>query len=275
MKNKGFFIGTILGMIACMVVEYLSLLIDMNLVFLTVLFIIPIGGILIGMIIGYGAKVGMTLDNQSCETWHKTVVGICGVFSIIAAMYVDYATYYLTAEGPNRFFKGSHVSEVFGHDFLKFIKTVYLNGSMTFRFKGGVELPVNSETLAAIIFVLQFVGAAVGAVLILTTIKGKEKCPVCDKYLKTKEVDRFFASMSVDQVAAEVSKELSEERFYTQHHLKAADYTYSVRVHYCKDCRTGQVVIMKRTKSGRNEQFVRVGSYKIGEGELFKFQLVD
>lgn len=263
-------------MLASLLVDYIALLIDFNLVLAAVIFIIPVGGIIFGLIIGECAKVGMTMDNQVFCKWHGLVVAICGLLTCAAATYLDYATYYVSPAGElSRFFKGNHISEISDFDFVTYFKYVYLNGSMTLRFKGGVEIPIESAAYVTIIFLLQFIAAAIVSAIILSTIRNKPMCSTCGKYYKVKEVDRFIAERSLDDIMNDVYQELSEERFYTPHYLKSSNHAHSVKVYYCKNCRHGFISVFRLVKVGKNMQHQLMGSYNIGEVELFKFQLVD
>lgn len=274
-ENKGFFLGSLIGVGVCCVASYLALLLDWNLVMSSVLFIIPVGGIIFGMILGTCAKRGVIYDNQVYSTRHKVTLGIFALLTPAIATFIDYATCFVDySDEINRVFNGMHVSEAYDIGFLDYFFIVYFDGALTFSSRGGSDIEINSVGLAVAIYVLQYVGAALTAIIYLSAVKDMPMCPSCGKYYKSKEVDRFFEDKTPDQIAAEVGTALSREGVYTAHNKKSGRAVYLVNVKYCKDCRSGFIEIVKRTRAGRSYSTEQIATYNIGASELYKFQLV-
>ena len=281
MKYVNFVIRTIIGMLASFLLFYLNLMMGINMLTWALWFILPMGGMLFGMIIGFLAKGGILKDNKPFNTVHIVGLIIAGVVLVGLMTYADYATCYITGSGKtSRTFSGSHISnyEVDGQpvDFSKYFDMSYVNAEMTLSIKGNRSHPISlgSSGYVGFVYFMQYVGIIGFSLLFASLVRRMPTCKKCGKYYIKKEIDRFVTQQSANDIAVSFFTKLNQSDNYQKEEGNACGMFYTLVAYYCPDCQDGFMCVVHHVKQGKSSREVIEASYKLNAEHLVKLGLV-
>lgn len=280
-KYVNFAIRTILGMLTCYVIFYLFLMIDMNLLTWAACFIIPLGGIVFGMIIGAWSRSGIANDNQPFTHMHAIVLTIVGIVLILTMTHLDYTTCYVTRKREiSRTFNGSHISnyELDGKpmDFKEYFDANYSHAEMSLSIKGNRSNPISlgDPGLSGLIYFLQYLAIIGVSIICAKTVCKLPKCEKCGKYYKKKAVDSFKAEKTAEEVGRAFCAKICQPEKYKKEKSSSYGSFYRLVVKYCPDCKTGLVSVYLQVRDGKNFKEIHQVSYRLDECHLVRLGLI-
>lgn len=262
-------IFTVVGFAATvMIVVLFNHLTGIELHSLTLLFVIPMGGLLVGAAAASGMFVGYLEYHKPISKNQYLLGAVLGVFAFLGVYYVSYITTYVTSDNEiNYSFKGDPISsyEIGGQPitFSKFLE-IGKQAKSQFLFRGvpvggGVD---TGGTVGSFLFYLQLLAAATaGAAVGLAIVGDKKYCEKCKKY--TEEDDLFkFDVDQYDRVVQELTG-AAESPAALQKIIKTTTLKdpkvnafAQVVLQYCSNCYDNRLIIkvMKsNSKSGFEE----------------------
>lgn len=235
--------------------DYL-LITNLDLSFHTVslLFIFPMGGFLLGILCGSGIFLYLSLRNVKAAGKHYLAAALIAFTGFWGVNYLTYASAYINNGELNYKFQGEHISNYMYNNTEAFSFSNYLdfnfkNAESTFRYKS-IEMvgPVNyGEGINKISFFLDALGFVLGGLGAgLLILKDKIYCDKCKKYLKEKNLYNFTFSDSDREITdlqtalqgteEELDDFISQERPKVK---KKPEAYISVNLTYCPCCNDG------------------------------------
>lgn len=266
-------------MLICTAIDYGLLFCEINILTWTCLFVIPVGGMLLGMVIGGMAICGMKRDNTDFDRFQSVFLVLASIVLIIFLTYFDYMTCFIDENGEiNRLFKGVHVRQATPfYDFWNYYYREYFLSSVNIHFKGVGDTELKGAgVLNFIAYLAQYIGIIMMSRRFAKMIKSFDKCGNCGKYTKTKEIDRFCHVADYEKALILFESNLANVDRYTPKNRgkNARAYCYSIKSHYCPECRTGVLMMYKYEYAGKNSRDVPRVYKNVTSDTLVKLGLV-
>lgn len=274
-----FVLYVLLGMLICTAIDYGLLFCEINIFTWTCLFVIPVGGMLLGMVIGGMAICGMKRDNADFDRFQSVFLVLASIVLIVFLTYFDYMTCFINENGEiNRFFKGVHVRQATPYyNFWNYYYREYFLSNVNVHFKGVGDTELKgSGVLNFIAYLLQYIGIIIMSRWVAEMIKFFDKCDNCGKYTKTKVIDRFYHGIDYEKMLIMFETNLANVDRYTPKHRRgdARVYCYSLKAHYCPECRIGKLMVYQYVSNGRNSRDVPLVYKNVTSDTLVKLGLV-
>ena len=269
-------------MVISLIIYYVFLYFDINMLTSAILFVFPVGGLIFGLIIGYLAKTGLRVDNVSCTKRHIILLClICVVFiGILTA--IDYMSCYVIESGElNRAFNGYHIGNytLDGKqiDFIEYLKLNYLSAEMSISWKGNRSNPINigKTGFVFVIYVLQYIAISITSALMVYSVNEIPKCDNCGQYYKETEIERYLEEQNTDEVVQKLYSVLNTGNEFKAVNLRQVHYRYVVKANYCGKCKTGMIVVYKHLGRGRNDRLIPEASYEINQTHMEQLGLLN
>lgn len=220
-------------------------------------YVIPIAGIIYGLIVGGFAKKGIIKDRIPYSKKGIIFVALYSSFLIFLLTALEYRTCYVTEDhSVNYFMEGDHISEYSVDDmemtFFNYLKFSYLDS------KQSESLTDDEESIipTSIVYVLNYFAAFFFCYITLTDIEKIPMCKNCRRYYETKEIDRFAYGVLEQQVLDMILSQLETGAAYVPQNQKLSTYSYKADVSYCPECKRGKLTIYKHTVNGKHSEDV-------------------
>jgi len=239
----------------------------------TLLFIIPVGGLLVGAMSSAGMFYGYLRYNKPVNKNHYLLGALLGAVAFFGIYYVSYLTTYVGPDNEiNYSFKGDPISyyEIDGEQ-ITFSKYLQLTkqAKSHFYFRGRpVGEDVNTgEGTNTFFFYLQLLSAVLAGVCVGLVIVGdKRYCENCKKYTKEKELFKFDIDQYEDSVrdladAVDDTKALQEIIKTTHLKEEKVNAFAQVDLEYCPNCHDSRLLV-KVFKLDSNNGFEEVAKFK-------------
>ncbi len=262
--------STILGFIGTILLIVLfNHLTDFQLHSFTLWFVIPVGGVLVGMGASSGLFLGHLWANKPLAKKQYLVGALLGLLAFVGIYYVDYLTTYVSPEKEiNYSFKGDPISdfEIDGQQitFGKYLDLQNSSSKQQFYFRGrpvGESFETGAATNYFFFYFQLIVSALAGAVMGLVIIGNKRYCQNCKKYTKEKNLFRFDVDQYekiVKELAGSID-DLPKLRGIIKNTKLKDDKVNAfaqVDLDYCPNCHDSQlhIKVMKRDSNGSFEE---------------------
>lgn len=264
------------GLLLVSIPFYLSLLLDFNFLGLAVVFVVPVGGLLIASALGSAARLALLRDNCDFTKGTALVIGLFALLTVLGLTYLDYATCFVDAgKNVNHLFRGTHISMYETSDgiwlnFPGYVKVTYLQATFSIIVRHMATHPIDTGVtgFGVIIYALQYIVAALGSILFASTISEEPKCPRCNKYYLSKEVGVF----SDEEKALPFLRDLMEENFgdsvYKPVIIAKTDGAIITRAMYCPDCRIGMLGVYRYKVTGQDAEEEKIMSMELNSNQL-------
>lgn len=168
---------------------------------LSILFIIPIGGILLGMGGAGGFFLGRKLTNTKMLKIDYIIAIALGLLTFFGVNYIAYINTYISVDSNdeikilNQFSQPTDYTSI--SQFISFGDYMnMINSSSThqFRYKGAVKVGDEfevGETTTTILFYIQLLGVILGSLAMALFLADSKYCDKCKKYYKNKVLKSF------------------------------------------------------------------------------------
>lgn len=168
---------------------------------LSILFIIPIGGILLGMGGAGGFFLGRRLTNTKMLKIDYIIAIALGLLTFFGVNYIAYINTYISVDSNdeikilNQFSQPTDYTSI--SQFISFGDYMnMINSSSThqFRYKGAVKVGDEfevGETTTTILFYIQLLGVILGSLAMALFLADSKYCDKCKKYYKNKVLKSF------------------------------------------------------------------------------------
>lgn len=168
---------------------------------LSILFIIPIGGILLGAGGAGGFFLGRKLTNTKMLKIDYIIAIALGLLTFFGVNYIAYSNTYISVDSNdeikilNQFSQPTDYTSIsqfitFG-DYMNMINS---SSTHQFRYKGAVKVGDEfevGETTTTILFYIQLLGVLLGSLAMALFLAGSKYCDKCKKYYKNKVLKSF------------------------------------------------------------------------------------
>ncbi len=217
---------------------------------LSILFIIPIGGILLGMGWASGLFLGRWLTSTKMTKMDIIVAIFLWLITFFGVNYISYQTTYVSVDSENNISLLSQFSQPEDYaplanliSFEEYMNMINSSSSSQFRFKGakiGNEFETGATT-TTILFYIQIIGVIIGSLGMWWIFSDFKYCDNCKKYFKNKNFKNFDLS-DFDSIVEEINKNLKNgvKLKKTIEKIKGRDLnekTYGdIWVLYCPNC---------------------------------------
>ncbi|MEE3496517.1 MAG: hypothetical protein VZR06_15260 [Butyrivibrio sp.] len=278
-KNLHFILYVLLGMGISVAIYYVALMIEFNLLATAMIFVVPVGGLLFGGMIGFFAKEGMFKDNTPFNAGRAVFLSVAMIVLFIFLTYLDYLTCYVTDTGDiSRLFKGEHVSKVLnGFGFKEYFHLEYFESEVSISTRGNRSHPIEIEGSQGwnfVVYLLQYIGAIVSVILGAKAVNGLPVCDKCGKYLREKEIERYFSATDAVTTLNEFDSNLVGVNKYVPERIKATNYRYTLKAHYCSECQKGHLQMYEHAFDGKNHHFSPVAYKSLTPDTMMKLGLI-
>lgn len=251
---------------------------------LNIFFIIPIGGIILGILSSFLMFKYLKLRNIRPTRNHYLYSAFISFAAFVSIIYVTYASTYIDNGEVNYLFKGQHISNYMYNDteafnFQNYIDFKLEHAKTKFSYKSrqignDVSLGKGINILSNIINLLGFMigGALFGAASLGTS----PYCHGCKKYMKKEDLYKFtYSSLSeeVNGLAAALSNSVNslEDFIYGERpKFKKKETYFEVRMMYCPSCYDGYLEL--KCMQARKDSLGRI-SWRENTRAAKKFKL--
>lgn len=251
----------ILSILSVIVAEYIATaFIGFSILNLSFWVVIPAGGALIGMFLGWTFSNAFRKCNKKFSKWHCLMAAVVSILTFIGINYMEYRTTYLLDDYTiSRTFEGAPISEfVYTDDdgiekqmtFINYQKYLLDNSDSTIRFKSGDTVDVKtSGKINYIVYFLQLI-----AMIIFTTfyfvinLSDFKYCDNCKRYYTAKKLFEFLPSDYdiVMNKLNDVNGCLLDLKELCNNNKKIHNNVYFKAIlMYCKECKNGEIIIKK------------------------------
>ena len=177
---------------------FILILTDFPAIHFSLLFIIPVGALIIGFICGFGYYKGLHKSNKFISGKHY-LIGL--ILSLICIFGIKYIGYMFTCIDPQTYdivytLDGDHISnyEIDGYgqlDFLTYTKYMIENTPISFSYKARSLGDVSNPIMGWVFTMIDFLGVIAGCLFAGYYIKDENPyCHSCNLYKKKKTI--FF-----------------------------------------------------------------------------------
>jgi len=250
------FVGTIA------VIVFLNNIFGIELQSFSILFIIPIGALIVGYLGSVGISVGHLISNKYAGRKMILVGAIIGVLTYMGIYYASYLTTYIAPNGEiNYWFNGNPISHKI--TFFRYLQIELSSAKHTFLLHG---IPVGSyktgKSVNTIGLVIQLLAAACGG--IGGGVVAKEYCQKCQKYKKERKLfmigvnEYKMVIKSLPTLLNDVPKLkalMAQEQKSTQ---KYENGYFSLELQYCPDCFENTLYIKAMKRKPKSSSFEEV-----------------
>lgn len=260
----------ILGLVSLVIATAISIaatvFLDFEVLHFSIVFIIPIGALIIGGICGYGYFKGLVLSNKAIKGYHYLIAFILGIICLGA---IKYGTYQLTCINPETFnieysLDGDHISNYELPDygpmtFVNFNRYLIETTPVSFSYRRREVAEVSNKTAGWVLTIIDYLGLIVGCMVVSGFATGDRiYCDKCKKYMKRKHIfnipkeegEGFFIaleSLMAEPMPVTTLKEL-EQKF-----SKNTKEYYKCYISYCESCKDTILDITLIEKDGNNK----------------------
>lgn len=235
---------------------------------LSILFIIPIGAILLGMGGAGGFFFGRKLTNTKMSKIDYIIAIIFGLSTFLLINYISYRNTYITVglndeidiqyqfTQPKEYISISKLIK-----FGEYINMVTSSSSHQLRYKGFMKIGDEFEvgkTPTTILFYVKILGASLGGLATALFLVGSEYCEKCKKYYKYK-VLKTFDLENFDEYAKDINKNiengilLKEAIDAFKNDIPENKQYGQIELTYCPDCYNGYLLFKFFIKNPQGE----------------------
>jgi large-conductance mechanosensitive channel len=223
----------------------------------SLIFILPVGGMIIGILCGSGVFYGLRLSNIKVEFKHY----ILSIFLAIVGFAGTYIVLYLVALS-----KSGGLLTV-----SEFVNNFVINRTSTFRVGGMISRPFRmGATYNWIKLIIEAIGFIIGGFVVGIFILGNKRyCDKCKKYMKDKRLyyvradnpERIFnelkEALTTDGIINNYLAKCEKESKVEKRSARSDRLPYfDIGISFCQCCMDGFIVIrvMKRSGTTYNEE---------------------
>lgn len=242
--------GLITTIVTALIVVAVNSFFSFDLSSFSLFFIIPVGGIAIGLFSCLGYYLGLLKNNKKVSSGLKWLGVLLALLCFVGIQYGFYYTAYLDDDMElNYKMEGDHVSEFYIEDtgesltFLNFTVEIINSRSMSFSYRSSNLLDVDgNKTVNWIFFGLDVIGILLGALAAKGMVLGSKKyCDSCSRYMKQKQLTKFSAS---DEETLQMYKNIvtlapQDLMSLTNKAIAQGEAHYDVSMDWCETCNTG------------------------------------
>lgn len=242
----------IIGLCIILGIEYITSLFHFSLFDLVWAYVIPLGSIAFGVLLGafiYKAIKKSNIKYQFKVTVLSLIFGILIVPSIYG---VRYATTYIDYdEEVNQDHRGNHISEYVYKgepmNYFNYIRFIIENNSYTIRgrhTKSNVDLDVHPTLNIVVLLFQNIVAIFFCAMTVAGLLKSQYYCEHCKKYGKEKDDLFEFDDEYLPQLQADIDNSLARGVLPDLSYLKhEKPKYYSASLNYCPICNGGELLL--------------------------------
>lgn len=260
----------ILGLVSLIIAVAISIaatvFLNFEVLHFSIMFIIPIGALIIGGICGYGYFKGLVLSNKAIKGSHYLIALVMG---IICLGVIKYGTYQLTCINPETYdieytLNGDHISNYelpeYGQmTFMNFNRYLIETTPISFSLRRKQVAEVSNKTLSWVLAIIDYLGVIMGCLVASSFATGdRTYCEKCKRYMKRKHIfnipkedgEGFFIALETllaESMPTETLKNL-EQRF----NKNAKEY-YKCYLSYCESCKKTTLDITLLEKVAHNK----------------------
>ncbi len=242
----------LIGFIIILLEEYfLGVYIDFSLTNLAIV-IIPIGGIILGFIMGLLLHFGMLKGRTKYGAFLITLTIIIGFLLYPSIQYMEYKTTFYQYDSStdsyliNRKFEGNPIEDL-EISFLEYEKQLLDNQNITITGKRNMSLELpTAGFLNYINLLLNWLCMALACIVTFRILaKDTKYCESCKKYYSEDKLFKFLPN-AYDNTMKEIAENLNTINEYAKEHdvdvTNYRDYYQTYHV-YCPKCQTGEIQI--------------------------------
>lgn len=240
----------------------------------SIFFVIPVGAMIAGIIMGWGYGAGLLGANIKSSTLTKRLRLLLAIVFFVAIQFGYYQLTYVNDNYEYNFqFEGDHISEFYFEDtgeqvnFVNFTIDKINTETISFSYRGRTELGAveGNSTVNWIFFAIDFLGFWLGIVIAYgMKLDNVIFCDDCKKYMKNKTILRI--TDSYDEKIAQFKEwvtmmNTAELSAFVSAHPKDAtpiqDVYLDGELHHCNDCQSGHMkfrVYQKNSKGKYSEE---------------------
>ncbi|MBW6410621.1 hypothetical protein [Clostridium weizhouense] len=251
----------ILSMLSVIVAEYIAnAFIGFSILNLSFWVVIPAGGALIGMFLGWAFSTAFRKSNKKFSKKHCLIAVVVSILTFIGINYMEYRTTYLLDDYTiSRTFEGSPISEfVYTDDngiekqmtFINYQKYLLDNLDSTIRFKSGKTMDVKtSGKINYIVYFLQLIAMIIFTTLyFVINLSDFKYCDNCKRYYTLKKLFEFSPSdydIVMNKFENVNDSLLDLKEFCNRRRKFHNDVYFKATLMYCKECKNGEIIIKK------------------------------
>lgn len=254
---------------------WLFLLLDIELLSVSICFIIPIAGLAYGMLTGWLLSSALKKENIAYSQRYAFEAAVFSVALLAFLTWVDYATCFVTDEYLiNHYFKGNHISW-FSIDgtpvsFWYYFRMTFIESMTEISMRGNRSNPIETgiKGISIIIYAVNYILAAVSAWRVMAHLKNARVCENCKKYYTEKLIDRFEGISEGEKCVSFVVSQINNGTSYVPRKIKSQDYSFAIKVEYCPECKSGFVNLYKCIKGNRGNTEKYMNSYSVSPEQV-------
>lgn len=218
MNFMSYIFGLISSVLTAIIVVLLNQRIDWEIHSLSILFIIPVGGILLGASGASGYILSKKLSNSKMNIKDYFGVIFLGLLTFFNVNYISYSTSYVGFDANHEMKIISQFSQPKNHisissilsfvdymDFVNSSSTLFLVES-SMQNEKGFEV---GETTTTVLFYIQIIGVLLGSLGISLYLGNIKYCDKCKRYYKDKILKKFDVE-KYDVYARNINKSMND-----------------------------------------------------------------
>ena len=275
---KKYILNIVYATLIILIIDWLALLCDLNPLSTAFLFVIPLGGLIFGWILGAMAESGLKKGAVLYEKKYSIITAVYACVLLFILTYFGYLTCYITDEMEiSHLFNGEHISNFLYNDtpvnFFQYFKMEYIDTTLGIAIRGNRSNPTDTgiSGLGIIIYVLNYIAISVVTYKIVDSLKNAPLCDSCKQYYDEKEIDRFLEGSSEQSILNKLSTGIEGGHYYQPENKNADAYSYSVKTTFCPSCFKGVVSIYAHVPSGKNHKDVLYKNYNATPEQIRMF----
>lgn len=270
------FIGAIIVYTIMLVgITFLKLFLGINIFNIYTIFIIPIGGIILGLFADVLFRIGFKFSNKILRGIHIILFLSIPLLLYLGMNYIEYNTRYINIELKSvdvvkdvvKDIVKTNTDEFYGEDnFYKYLKDEIENSEIVLR------LLINKlETVERPIYKYMFVIGSIFTVffiMLVSILKVKYKvyCESCKRYYKEKilakciedeqsKIDVEDLELKLRYKSTEIIKTIENLRFFNPAKNKIRGSKYIISMYHCKKCKGGEIRIRFLDKKYKSKTY--------------------
>lgn len=269
------FFGIISLILSILLPVLITVFMKFEVIHFSVFFIIPIGGIAIGYVCGYGYFKGLIKSNTLITGKHYFISVILSLICIFGVTYTTYKLTCIDTETQQIVYtlEGDHISnyDVDGYGqmtFLNYNKYMIESTPISFSYKRRSLGEVSNPVACWIFAIIDYLGVLIGCLIVGSTQQDKPYCNTCKLYKKEKKIfrlpkdkgDKFFEEVENSMSKTDTNESIDSviDKFKIDEAGKNEEH-YLCKIIYCEKCQSASLSFklyeLKKNKLEENSKF--------------------
>lgn len=254
--------GIISSILTALLYIFLELKMNFALHSFTLVYVIPAGALLAGLLSSAGIYAALYKENRKPEQWHFMLAGALGLLTLFSIYYSAYSLAYLDdANTLNYEGRGRPVSSLTLENGKNYDFFTYINDEVTYREYDISDHSDKSQVIKNkyfnwVCFCLEILGSIGGALILVFALKGMKYCEKCSRYHRNFKLMHFPVKKYDEKMLLLHAALASPDSFlgFLRDKKKNASYFsthYEAFLNYCGTCGDGAVIVKKMTSRSR------------------------